>query len=110
MRHFGGFGLALFCAAGLFGQAGGYGGRSPVVSSGFGHVFSPARGSISGLPGGGHSRANAVAPVYSYPVYVGGYGYLGAMPMLTATRATRRMATARITLVARHRNRLRSPT
>ncbi|HTX40164.1 MAG TPA: hypothetical protein VME43_34330 [Bryobacteraceae bacterium] len=75
MRHFGGFGLALFCAAGLFGQAG-FGGRSPVVSSGFGHVFSPARRSISGLPGGGHSRATAVAPLYAYPVYVGGYGYL----------------------------------
>jgi hypothetical protein len=75
MRHFGGFGLALFCAAGLFGQ--GFGGRNPVASSGFGQVFSPARRSISGLPGGGHARATTGTTAYAYPVYVGSYGYLG---------------------------------
>ena len=75
MRHFGGFGLALFCAAGLFGQ--GFGGRNPVASSGFGHVFSPARRSIPGLPAGGHARPTTGAAAYAYPVYVGGYGYAG---------------------------------
>jgi len=75
MRHFGGFGLALWCASGLFGQ--GYGGHSPVVSSGFGQVLSPARRSIPQLPGGGHARPTTGTGAYAYPVYVGSYGYLG---------------------------------
>ena len=80
MRHFGGFGLALFWAAGLFGQASGGGvvSRSPVVSSGFGQVLSPARRSIPGLQGTDSPRPASNAVVYAYPVYVGGYGYLGS--------------------------------
>jgi hypothetical protein len=78
MRHLGGFGLALFGAAGLFGQASGGGlvSRSPVVSSGFGQVLSPARRSIPALQGTGGPASNTL--VYAYPVYVGGYGYLGS--------------------------------
>lgn len=77
MRHFGGFGLALISTAGLFGQThgGGFVGTSPVASSGFGHVLSPARRSIPGLPGGGHARPTTGAATFAYPVYVGGYGY-----------------------------------
>ena len=79
MRHFGGFGLALFLTAGLFGQTrgGGFVGTSPVASSGFGHVLSPARRSIPGLPGGGHARPTTGTATFAYPVYVGNYGYLG---------------------------------
>jgi hypothetical protein len=78
MRHLGGFGLALLGVAGLFGQASGGGvvGRSPVVSSGFGQVLSPARRSIPALQGTGGPASNKL--VYAYPVYVGGYGYLGS--------------------------------
>ncbi len=81
MQHFGGFGLALLCATGLFGQiGGGYGGgHSPVVSSGFGQVLSPARRSIGTLPAGGHAGPYTGAYYgYGYPVYVGSYGYLGS--------------------------------
>jgi hypothetical protein len=83
MRHFGGFGLALLTATGLFAQTshggvvnGGVVSRSPVVSSGFGHVLSPSRRSLPGLQGTGPGRP-ATGAVYAYPVYVGGYGYVG---------------------------------
>jgi hypothetical protein len=80
MRHFGGFGLLLFCGSGLiFGQ-----GRSAVVSSGFGQISSPAR-SFAGTwnrnswngSSWNRSRGTGTTSVYAYPVpiYVGGYGY-----------------------------------
>ena len=82
MKHFGGCGVVLLLSAGLFGQPRGIAQphgivQSPVVSSGFGQVFSPARRSISTLPRGGHARPTTGGAIYGYPVYVGGYGYLG---------------------------------
>lgn len=79
MRHFGGFGLALLSAAGLFAQGNGIY-HSPVVSSGFGTVSHPgANAPIRPYrnPGGTSAPRTTAAPVYAYPVYVGGYGYLG---------------------------------
>jgi len=79
MRHFGGFSLALLTVTGLCAQGNGIT-HSPVVTSGFGTLSHPgAAAPIRPYRNpGGYNSPRAAAPVYAYPVYVGGYGYPGS--------------------------------